>query len=51
MSLIKCPECGKEISNKAPQCIHCGFPINNKINQKEKKYAIYLRKNYRQKQQ
>lgn len=44
MSLIRCPECGKEISNKAPQCIHCGFPINNKINQKEKKYAIYLRK-------
>jgi predicted RNA-binding Zn-ribbon protein involved in translation (DUF1610 family) len=25
--LIKCPECGKEISNKSEQCIHCGFPI------------------------
>lgn len=26
--LIKCPECGKEISNKSKQCIHCGFPLN-----------------------
>ena len=27
MSLIKCDECGKEISNKASVCIHCGNPI------------------------
>lgn len=44
MALIKCPECGKEISNKAKMCIHCGYPIDNKTNQKEKKYAVYLRK-------
>lgn len=25
--LIKCPECGKEISDKSKQCIHCGYPI------------------------
>lgn len=25
--LIKCPECGKEISDKSKQCIHCGFPL------------------------
>lgn len=29
MSLIQCPECGKEISDKAEQCIHCGFPLND----------------------
>ena len=29
MALIKCPECGKEISDKASACIHCGFPLNN----------------------
>lgn len=29
MALIICPECGKEISNKAPACIHCGYPLNN----------------------
>lgn len=24
MALIKCPECGKEVSSNANQCIHCG---------------------------
>lgn len=28
MALIKCPECGKEISDRAQACIHCGCPIN-----------------------
>lgn len=28
MSLIKCPECGKEISDKALTCPNCGTPIN-----------------------
>ena len=28
MALIKCPECGKEISDKANQCIHCGYPLS-----------------------
>lgn len=27
MSLIKCPECGKEISDKAKHCVHCGYPL------------------------
>lgn len=27
MALIKCPECDKEISDKSPACIHCGFPL------------------------
>ena len=27
MALIKCPECGKEISDKAKMCIHCGYPL------------------------
>ena len=30
MALIKCNECGKEISDKAKQCVHCGYD-NNKI--------------------
>lgn len=29
MSLIKCPECNKEISNKSTYCIHCGFPLDS----------------------
>ena len=28
MALIKCPECGKEISDKSSICIHCGYPIS-----------------------
>jgi len=27
MALINCPECGKEISDKAIFCIKCGFPL------------------------
>ena len=31
MALIKCNECGKEISDKATTCIHCGYPVKQKI--------------------
>ncbi|MBQ7323587.1 MAG: zinc-ribbon domain-containing protein [Clostridia bacterium] len=31
MALIKCPECEKEVSDKAQTCIHCGYPINQNI--------------------
>ena len=27
MSIIKCPECGKEISDKAEKCPNCGCPM------------------------
>ncbi len=27
MALIKCSECGKEVSDKAAACIHCGYPF------------------------
>ena len=49
MALIKCSECGKEISDKASTCPNCGNPINqaNKIlvqmdaaPQKRRKYRI-----------
>lgn len=33
MALIKCSECGKEISDKSKKCIHCG----NKIKKNKKK--------------
>ena len=31
MALIKCKECGKEISDKAKSCINCGCPLTNLI--------------------
>lgn len=27
MALITCPECGREISDRAEACPNCGFPI------------------------
>ena len=29
MALIICPECNKEVSDKAKVCIHCGYPLQN----------------------
>ena len=29
MSLIKCPECGKEINTQSTACVGCGFPIHD----------------------
>ena len=31
MAIIKCPECGQQISDKAPVCPHCGVEITGKI--------------------
>lgn len=32
MSLIRCPECGKEVSDQAPVCPGCGKPLANHNN-------------------
>ena len=37
MALIKCSECGKEISDKAKNCIHCGCPTKNENDSKTNK--------------
>lgn len=47
MALIKCPECGKEISDKAASCPNCGFPITQgnvtqEPPQKQKEYDIEM---------
>ena len=36
MALIKCPECGNEISDTAEQCIHCGYRIKKDENNSDK---------------
>ncbi len=28
MALVKCPECGKEISDLSKRCIYCGYPLS-----------------------
>lgn len=30
MAIIKCPECGRQISDKAPTCPSCGVEIAGK---------------------
>lgn len=37
MSLIECPECKKEISDKASSCPNCGCPITPELIEKEKR--------------
>jgi hypothetical protein len=31
MALMKCPECGKEVSDKSEFCIQCGYPIHEHV--------------------
>lgn len=36
MALIKCPECGKDVSSGAESCPNCGHPISKKRKKKKK---------------
>lgn len=40
MALIECPECHKQVSDKADACPNCGCPINkqNHVSDKEQEY-------------
>ncbi len=44
MALIKCPECGKEVSDKAKACPKCGCPINEKEDKKDSKIKLVAAK-------
>lgn len=35
MALIKCPECGTEVSDKAKACIKCGYPLSDNNSNQE----------------
>lgn len=37
MAIIKCPECGREVSDKAPACPNCGYPIASVSENESKK--------------
>lgn len=39
MSLIKCPECGKEFSDRAVSCPNCGYPVP------QKKVPVHIERN------
>jgi hypothetical protein len=44
MALIKCPECGRDVSDTCKQCIHCGFDLTNVKNALPEKpiYEFYI---------
>ena len=29
MAMVKCPNCGEMISDRAKECVHCGYKLNN----------------------
>lgn len=35
MALINCPECGKQISDKAISCIYCGYPLASELSKSD----------------
>ena len=41
MALIKCPECGNSISDKAEKCPHCGLPAEYFLRQQEQAEINY----------
>lgn len=43
MALVKCPKCGKEVSEKALKCVHCGLMItpNNKERQNKSPQQLF----------
>ncbi len=42
MALIKCPECGKEISDKASSCPGCGYKIKKRLKIIKPKFIILI---------
>ena len=44
MAMIKCPKCGKEISDCAVKCPGCQFPVKEELEKAEKRKQEQLRK-------
>lgn len=54
MVMMKCPECGKEISDLASSCPHCGFPLgfeSSSVNEQKQQYQRTLKTQYYQTKQ
>ena len=40
MAIINCPECGKEISDRAETCIYCGYPLKEPMKEEALKKEV-----------
>ncbi len=40
MALIKCPECGKDVSDTAKSCIHCGYVLKEEVIAQSQTFVI-----------
>ena len=50
MALIKCPECGREISQYADKCPGCGWPVpkpGETADDRDREYDEYMRQRNR----
>ena len=45
MALIKCPECGKDVSDSAPTCPHCGYQLKKTTSSYSPSYTNSTRGN------
>lgn len=43
MALIKCPECSGDVSDKAPTCPHCGYPLQDTVTTSKPRSKRYKR--------
>ena len=41
MALVKCSECGQDISDKALVCPHCGVPVRDAAEAEEKSETVF----------
>ena len=44
MALIKCPECGRQVSDLAESCPDCGFPVKEYTLYNQKRVGVYCPK-------
>lgn len=42
MSLINCPECNRQISDKAHSCPYCGYPLNDILSNNYKYDIVFV---------
>lgn len=47
MALLKCPECGNNVSSEATACPHCGYPVEKILNVKDNNLVNNGTKNYK----